>query len=191
MANGKDIRCGAVIILSFLLIIVVASLDKKAQSQNSPSPATAPVVPKVQIPPQEKEYLQKACGFLIQNHEADKQMNASMQAAHDQTTNITEIRGVISHCRSVHADGYANYLKAPPPAAYKKIDAKIKRYAKIRLASLEELSRGFGSDGLFVPKGGLPHVERGRDQYIESMRQSDLCLRELNKRLASLEAKIH
>jgi len=158
---------------------------------SKPSPSTAPVASNVQIPPQEKEYLKKASGFLIHNHEVDKEMASCMQRAHDHTINIMEIRGVISHCRSVYDDEYANYLKAPPPISYKNIDAKINRYAKIRLAAFNELSRGFGSDGLFVPKGGLPHVERGRDQYIESMRQGDLCLQELNKRLAQLEAQIH
>lgn len=158
---------------------------------SKPSPSTVPVASKVQLPPQEKEYLQKACGFLIHNHEADKEMASCMQRAHDHTTTIPEIRGVISHCRSIFDEEYANYQKAPPPAAYKKIDIKIKRYAKIRLSALEELSLGFGSDGLFVPKGGLSHVERGRNQYTESMRQGGLCLQALNKRLAELEAQVH
>jgi hypothetical protein len=118
-------------------------------------------------------------------------MNASIQAAHDQTTSISEIRRVIELSRNLHAAGYALYLKAPPPASYKNIDSKIKRYAKLRSSAFSELSRGFGSTGLFVPKGGLPHIERGRDQYIESLRQGNFCLQELNKRMAELESRGH
>ncbi len=142
-----------------------------------------------QLPPQEKEYLEKACSFLTHNYEADVKMQDAMQRAHDQTITVPEIRRVIEDCRTLHEEGFAHYRTTTPPASYKKIDANIRAYAKIRSRAFTEMSLGFGSSGLFVPKGGLPHVERGRDHFIESVRLGGLCLRELNKRMAQLEAE--
>jgi|GEM_PF-1929936 hypothetical protein len=155
---------------------------------SSAHPAGASDDSKPQLPSQEKEYLEKACGFLVHNYQADLKMQDAMQRAHDQAITIPEIRRVIEDCRTLHEEGFTRYQTTTPPASYKKIDANIRGYAKMRSRAFAEMSLGFGSSGLFVPKGGLRLVERGRDHFIESLRLGGLCLRELNKRMAQLEA---
>src|SRR5208337_1145643 len=81
----------------------------QTHSKSFPSSSTAPIVPNVQLPPQEKEYLQKAYGLLINNGEADEQMLAYMQRANDQTATVDQIRRVIELSRNLHEEMFAHY----------------------------------------------------------------------------------
>ncbi|MCL4503849.1 MAG: hypothetical protein M1438_18655 [Deltaproteobacteria bacterium] len=177
------------LVLSLAAIFGLAQTAKEKPQQLPAVANAAPAPsPKIQLPQSEKYYLQKATGFLMGNYEADKAMNDSMQKAQNHTATIPEIRRVIELSANLHKDLYANYQTTTPPPAYKAIHAKITRYAKLRSHAFNELSRGFGTNGLFVPKEGLPHVERGRDEFIESVRQGGVCLQELNKQMDKLIA---